>query len=169
MAVSVKGSLISSQVDISSKAELVDAEINTRTGPHVSVASLYRPPTNVQNGCNYIDDNLTAAINQLCIKYPENPIWIGRDANLPEIDWRSDSVTGCKYNQNINSKFLTYCNKNGLEQTVDLPTRYDNLLDILLTNRPSLMSRTDSVLGVSDHQGILASSLVKPRYKRPVK
>jgi len=47
MAVSVKGSLISSQVDISSKAELVDAEINTRTGPLVSVASLYRPP--VQN------------------------------------------------------------------------------------------------------------------------
>jgi len=52
---------------------------------------------------------------------------------------------------------------------VDFPTRYDNLLDILLTNRPSLMGRVDRVPGVSDHQGVLASSLIKARYRRPVK
>jgi len=32
------------------------------------------------------------AINQLCIKYPESPFLIGGNANLPDIDWRSDSV-----------------------------------------------------------------------------
>jgi len=52
---------------------------------------------------------------------------------------------------------------------MDFPPRYDNLLDILLTNRPSLMSRVDGIPGVSGHQGILASSHIEERYRRPVK
>ena len=61
-------------------------------------------------------------------------------------------------------------NRNGLELSeANFPTRYENLLDILLTNRPSFMGTVDRVPGVSDHQGVLATSLVKARYRRPVK
>ena len=38
-----------------------------------------------------------------------------------------------------------------------------------LISRPSLISRVDSVPGVSDHQDVLASSLVKAGCKRPVR
>ena len=72
-------------------------------------------------------------------------------------------------NQSINSSFLKCCHDNGLEQIIDFPTRHDNLLDILLTNRPSLVGRTDPVPGVSDHEGVLVSTLIKARYRRPVK
>lgn len=166
--VGVKKCLISRQIDIDADAELVAAEITSNTGKPLIVASIYRPPLNGQQGNDYAN-SLTSAISQLCAKYPRSPIWIGGDANLPDIDWTADCIVGSNYNQTINSTFLNCCHDNGLEQIIDFPTRQDNLLDILLTNRPSLVGRTDPVPGVSDHEGVLASTLVKARYRRPTK
>ena len=129
---------------------------------------VYRPPANSQRGSDYADF-LTTSVDQLCMKYPDSPIWIGGDVNIPDIVWTTDTVTGNSDNLNINTKFLNCCLGNGLEQVVDFPTRYENLLDILLTNRPSLIGRVDRIPGVSDHQGVPASSLVKARYRRSVK
>ena len=148
---------------------MVAAAIVPKTGPPLIVSAVYRPTVNGSKGNDYIDC-FTTSINQLCTKYPDSPVWIGGDVNLPDIDWSSDTVRNNSYNQSINTKFLNCCQENGfIEQVVDFATRYDNLLDILLTNRPSLMNRVDRVPGISDHQGILASSLIKARYRRPVK
>ena len=166
--VGCKSHLDSNQVVIDTEAELVSAAIVPKTGPPLIVAAVYRPPASGQRGSDYVDC-LSTSIDQLCTKYPDSPVWIGGDVNLPDIDWSADTVAGNSYNLNINTKFLNCCLVNGLEQVVDFPTRYENLLDILLTNRPSLMGRVDRVPGVSDHQGVLASSLVKARYRRPVK
>jgi len=77
--------------------------------------------------------------------------------------WSADSIVSNNYNQSINSSFLKCCHDNGPEQIIEFPTRHDNLLDILLTNRPSIMGRTDPVPGVSDDEGVLASTLTKAR------
>lgn len=166
--VGCKKSLDSNQVDMDTEAELVLAAIVSKSGPPLIVAAAYRPSLNGTKGSNYIDQ-LATTINQLCTKYPDSPTWIGGDINLPDIDWSTDTATSYSYNLNINTTFLNCCQDNGLEQVVNFPTRRENLLDILLTNRPSLMGEVDRVPGVSDHQGILASSLLKARYRRPVK
>jgi len=156
VVVGVKKCLISRQIDLDTDTELVAAEIISSSGNPLIVASLYRPPLNGQQGTDYAN-NLTESISQLCAKYPKCPVWIGGDANLPDIDWSADSIVSNNYNQSINSNFLKCCHDNGLEQIIDFPTRHDNLLDILLTNRPSLVGRTDPVPGVSDHEGVLVA------------
>ena len=39
----------------------------------------------------------------------------------------------------------------GLDQIVDFPTRGNNILDFVMTNRPSLVSRCEGSPGLSDH------------------
>ena len=73
----------------------------------------------------------------LCKSDPKAAYWIAGDANLPDIDWSIDQVTHHQYNLHISDSLLETLAKTGLEQVVDFPTRYDNTLDIVLTNRPS--------------------------------
>ena len=104
--IGVKKPLTSRQIDLNTDAEMVAAEIASDTGNPLVVASFYRPPLNGQEGNNYAI-TLTAAISQLCSMYPKSPIWAGGDANLPDINWSADSITGTSYSHTINSTFLT--------------------------------------------------------------
>jgi len=46
--------------------------------------------------------HVTYSLNSECAKYPKCPVWIGGDANLPDIDWSADSIVSNNYNQSIN-------------------------------------------------------------------
>ena len=56
-----------------------------------------------------------------------------------------------QYNHQIIDSFLQMIAKSGLEQIVEFPTRNNNTLDIVLTNRPSLVNRCEGAPGLSDH------------------
>ena len=49
----------------------------------------------------------------------------------------------------------------GFSQTVELPTQGSNLLDLLLTNRPTLIYQSVLVPGISDHDIILTMFQIK--------
>jgi len=108
----------------------------------IVVGSFYCPPSNDQA---YMD-RLIEAITCLCKSDPKAAYWIAGDANLPDIDWSIDQVTRHQYNLHISDSFLQTLPKTGLEQIVDFPTPYDNAVDIVLTNRPSLVSRCEGAL-----------------------
>ena len=57
----------------------------------------------------------------------------------------------------------------GLDQVVDFQTRDDNLLDIFLTNRPSLIQSCKSLPGISDHEIVYVESDVSVKYQRPIR
>jgi len=42
-------------------------------------------------------ENLCQALELLCSRYPNLPIWIGGDLNLPNIDWESLTTTDSAY------------------------------------------------------------------------
>ena len=42
-------------------------------------------------------------------------------------------------------------NDNGLMQIVDAPTRLDNTLDLVTTNQPNQINRTDTLPSITDH------------------
>jgi hypothetical protein len=42
-------------------------------------------------------------------------------------------------------------NNNALSQLIDQPTRLTNTLDLVLTNRPGKVLRTETIPGISDH------------------
>ena len=108
---------------IDTEAELVSAAIVPKTDPPLIVAAVYRPPPNGQRGSNYVDC-LSTSIDQLCTKYPDSPVWIGGDVNLPDIDWSADTVAGNSYyNLNINTKFLNCCLDNGFNWSKSLTSQ----------------------------------------------
>ena len=56
---------------------------------------------------------------------------------------------------------------NALSQMNEVPTRGSSILDIFITDRPSLVESCDVVSGISDHGIILVTSLVTARLSHP--
>ena len=131
----------------------------------VIVASLYRTTNNDLDHTI----NLTTAIESLVKRYPKEVIWIGGDANLPDINWSLNTVSGNNYKKEINVTFLQAVENSGLDQVVDFQTRDDNLLDIFLTNRPSLIQSCKSLPGISDHEIVYVESDVSVKYQRQIR
>ena len=55
------------------------------------------------------------------------------------------------------------------EQIVTTPTRGNNILDIFITNRPSLTSKCHTIPGLSDHHGISIHSSAQAHRARPAR
>ena len=88
--------------------------------------------------------------------------------NLPDINWQTEAIHGHQYNSAINSTYRSAFQDLCLSQIVDFPTRQQSLLDVFLTNRPTLVRKCMSMPGLSDHDMVLTVADVRPRLKRPV-
>ena len=69
------------------------------------------------------------------------------------------SVESHQYLSAINNLFLDTLDDNNLDQVVDFATRGSNLLDILITNRPTLLNSCKPCPGISDHDTIIFASI----------
>ena len=160
----IKSTLQSSKIRTGSNTELVAASIETRTKP-VIVCSLYRPP---DNNTEY-SDRMCAALTDIHSKHKRKVIWIGGDANLPDICWENERVTGHNYVQAINTGYIETLRDVGCQQMVTFPTRLNNTLDIFATNRPSLVTKCSRLPGLGDHDAVLVETSITPKPRRPVR
>ena len=96
--------------------------------------------------------NISKEITKLNTKYKNNPIWFGGDMNLPDINWETNSVIKHQYLKDINDCFLDTFLSCNLEQIVNFPTRGNNTLEIVVTNRPNLVNTCTPNMGISDHE-----------------
>ncbi len=142
----IHSSLNNHQIVIETEAEFIAAKI-VNGNQSVIVASLYRPHNCSPDHMN----DLNSAILDLCLNNPDAAIWIAGDLNLPDIDWAISSIKSHQYRTTINESFLQVLDRTGLEQMIDFPTRGDNILDVIITNRPSLISKCSGLPGLSDH------------------
>jgi hypothetical protein len=101
------------------------------------------------------------AISSLSIKYPGSVIWIGGDAKLPDIEWETMSVVDQHNPAQVNSLFMAG------EQIVDFPTRRQNLFDVFITNRPSLINKCRPLPGLSDYDIVFVDSNIMPAQQKP--
>ena len=161
--IAVRRNLIYELVPTDDTCELIAVKI---TCQHNSViaASIYRP---TNNDTEYAA-HLATAMENLAKKHTKDVIWIGGDSNLPDIDWSTNSITSCNYKREINEVVLQAADNCGLDQVVDFPTRETNLLDVFLTNRPSLIQECYPLPGISDHEMVYVDSDVSARYQRPI-
>ena len=115
-------------------------------------------------------ENLCKSIKDVVNAHPGCAHWHCGDYNLPDIDWSTETLTRSQYNHNISNMFvqtLEICNMN---QIIDFPTRKNNTLDILFTNRPTLMHKLTPYPGLSDHDTIIQAEIdCRARVQRPVK
>ena len=136
--------------------ELVACQVKLRNSGNLIVCSTYRPPsTNIDylsQLCNHLES--------IKSNHPNSAIWLSGDINLPDINWEDNYVDGHQYSSDLNNTFLEFLHNNGLDQIVNFPTRRSNILDIFVTNRPTLIESCESVSSISDHECVLTKSLI---------
>ena len=86
---------------------------------------------------------------------------------MPDIDWPNTFVSGHSHSLRLNHIFLDFLLDNALTQMVNTPTRGSNVLDIFITDRPSLVESCDTVDGISDHEAVFIESLVTAHLTLP--
>ena len=165
VAIIAKSDIEGVELDLNTNTEFVAASFSCKVlKKPLIVGSLYRPPN---SGIPYTEE-LRNIISSLQSKHKDSTLWIGGDANLPDIDWKSSTVTGHNYLLPINNAFIDLMYDLGSEQIVDFPTRSSNTLDIFVTNRPTLVNKCIPIPGLSDHDIVMVdANIVSARQKPP--
>ena len=160
-----KKNLITEEVIKSNKCELIAIKVQTHKKP-VIIAACYRPPKSKID----VTTNICEEIISLNSSFKNCPIWIGGDTNLPDIDWTNNAIVGHQYAKPINESFLETFDQCCLEQIVMFPTRLENTLDIVTTNRPTFVNNCIPHPGLSDHDtAVMLDIVCHPKRSKPNK
>ena len=114
-------------------------------------------------------EELCGVLHSLVVDNPSASIWIAGDVNLPDIDWRTNTVCGNQHCHALNDMLVDFLNCNGFVQSVDSPARNQSILDIFCTNRPSLVSCCQILPGISDHEAVLVKTSTVLKHTKPTK
>ena len=123
----------------------------------------YRAPNLSLNLCQQMCDEIA----EIKSKFKKSTFWLCGDFNLPDIDWKSNKIIKHQYSVEINQLFLDLASDLGLYQTVENPTRGNNILDLFFTNNVNLIKKTSVVPGVSDHEAVVIESKLFIKTKKP--
>ena len=145
--------------------ELVAAKVQCHGKKPLIICAVYRPPNNNRE---YMD-TLCATIRDIYNSHPGCAFWCGGDFNLPDIYWPDETISGSQYPKYINQALLDLLRSCNLDQIVDFPTRINNTLEIMLTNRPTLVHKITPYPGLSDHDSIVQSEIdCNAQIRRPI-
>ena len=158
-----KQDLVDSEIKLETDSELVATKIELYQQQPLIVVSGYRP---TNNDLTYAQ-RFCQDLRHIASKFPSATLWLSGDLNLPDISWIDESVVGHQYLKSINECFLSTFNDIGLTQIVDFCTRENNILDLFLTNRPSLISKCTPLPRISDHEMVLTVSDVRAKRLKP--
>ena len=82
-------------------------------------------------------------------------IVLGGDFNCPGVDWLSGSLMDSYVTSTFRESLITLAHDFMLEQTVNLPTRDNNILDLCFTTHPDCTHQCITVSGFSDHEAVI--------------
>ena len=138
IAIIAKAEFDAVEIELTTKTEFVAALFVCKNLKQpLIVGSVYRPSDNI---FEYTED-LCNAVSYIGRTYKNSAIWIGGDFNLPDIESKTNSIVSHNYLIPINKSILDMIQDLGAEQMVDFPTRKDNILDMFVTNQPSLVNK----------------------------
>ena len=132
--------------ELDSSAESILAKVDIPGLKNVYICSYFKPKENDQQ-------NLVVLRSSLSKKPQSSIIWAVGDFNLPHIDLDKTKIKdSCSYKP-VYETFFDIIYNFTLEQMVKEPTRDSNILDLFLTNHPSLVqsTKTPPPLGQGDH------------------
>ncbi len=110
--------------------------------------------------------NFSESINRAAhIKYAF--LLTGGDFDLPGLDWESRTLKPNTKHPRNHYRLADILDDKGIVQVIEEPTRNKNTLDLLITNIPSTILRTDIIPGISDRDAVYAELDIKPvRHKQ---
>ena len=138
------------QLDV--EAELIWIKLTPLNQSPICICTFYHPP----NSDSHPIEQLCLSITNLLNQSNTSPyILLMGDFNFPGITWSSGhgQISTPTYGSSLNNLFLDIINDTSLEQFVHLPTRQDNILDLVFSSRPKI-SNLYTVPGISDHDAI---------------
>ena len=104
-------------------------------------------------------------IKRLSNKYKYNPVWIGGDFNLLDIDWETKSINESQCPTALNESFLETLNLCKSDQLVNFTTRKNHTLELLITNKPSFIEKCLPIPGIADHDNAISVDTAgQPKY-----
>ena len=155
--VAISTDIDSYAVDIKCGSESVYVAIHSHNQPPVLVGAVYRPPDKKIDYMRNVIKDMKEAIKTV---RPASII-IGGDYNLPRIDWEKMRIPPGTPHRKQAKLLLSELRSLNLQQMIKFPTRDDNILDLLLTDTPSLISESYSAPGLSDHHVVVVKHQLK--------
>ena len=152
--IAIKTNFICEEVPIQPELnlELSCAKVQLQNNkPPLIICSVYRPTNRDVEYC----ERLSTEIKRIANEFHSSTLWIGGDMNLPDLDWPNETILSNNYPVKINELILETTHDTALTQMVDFPTRGSNILDIFLTNRPTLVNKCEAIPGISDHDSAI--------------
>ena len=119
--------------------------------PNLVLSNIYRPPVcdmvSFGEYLKYINIDISAC------GCPEPTIFIFGDFNFPIIDWETKILRSSgRPDRSQAEKLLEFMDERMLDQIVRLPTREENILDLVLTNNDEMINDINiEYTSISDH------------------
>ena len=137
-------------------SELIATQIQL-DNTSIIICAVYRPPKpdSIELA------NLCASVSKIMQDNPTSTIYVAGDFNLPNINWQTQSVSGYNYPIELCDMFIDFLANNGLTQMVNFTTRLTNILDLFITNMPSLILSCKPLPGISDHEIVFIQALIR--------
>ena len=148
------------EVELNTDCEILWAKITIAGCKALHICAYYRPDLNDEIAI----DNFELSLNKL--KTAHQHIIIGGDFNFPGWDWQNSCLKENCQNPSLHNRFGSILDDFGLTQIINKPTRGDNILDLIITNNPSLVNRTEIIPGISDHDGCYVEVNIQPKTNR---
>ena len=132
------------------------------------LGGIYRPPSCKLDYLNNVLCNIRNAVDQ--IGTPEPTILLTGDFNLPIIRWDSMTIEGGSDSRRRQAESLmSFASDLNLEQVIDVPTRENNVLDLVFINNDQLINDLkveDTIM--SDHRMILLKTNIILKAETPI-
>jgi len=149
------------KLNLDTNAKVVARRVDQYESQPVIICSLYHSSNNDLIYMKALCDPLA----NIADNYPDSLIWIAGDINLPNVN----CISGNAYTAALCNLFVNFIEDYELTQMVDFPTRRQSILDIFVTNRPSLVTDCKPVPVISDHAAVLIHSLIKVNFQLPTR
>lgn len=143
-------------------SELISGSINIGPRKKLILSCLYRPPNRQDQQTT---DKVIHDISDLRSRHNNYIFILGGDFNLQY------TINGSQTTREVNNAFMQMTADLNLQQVVDILTRGNNILDLLLTSHHGQVSRCKTIppLGNSDHDVVLqyfATHITRPSPQR---
>ena len=148
-------------------AEIVWGEVLLRGNKRLCLGAYYRTPSGDASSQQEALAESLKEVQKITRNRHDTTITLGGDFNFKDIDWNTESVPPGSYKSTASQNLLDTLQNHHLSQMQKEPTRQDSVLDLYITNIPSLVKTITTIPSISDHDGaMLVDSDIVPAYSK---
>ena len=134
----------------------VKVRVSGEKAPYIG--AYYRPNIKDSESLAAMTSSITNLTN-----HTQSHTWLTGDFDLLDIMWENGSVKDGSQYRKHHQDFLDFLVSASLSQMVQTPTRGEKSLDFFATSNDTLVTRCDTIPGMSDHDCVLVESRLLPK------